>query len=89
MGNNTGPKIDQKAANKLRGKRRIAADSGEPGESFILVTYSLQPRLLHGGDGLALGVLGVCDRVSNDVLEEDLFFRKFETRRFDSDLQLS
>jgi len=27
---------------------------------------------VHGGDGLSLGVLRVCDRVANDVLEEDL-----------------
>ncbi len=27
---------------------------------------------VHGGDGLALGVLGVGDRVADDVLQEDL-----------------
>ena len=27
---------------------------------------------VHGGDGLSLGVLGVIDSVTNDVLQEDL-----------------
>ncbi|KAI8491235.1 hypothetical protein Bbelb_308680 [Branchiostoma belcheri] len=27
---------------------------------------------VHGGDRLALGVLGVCDRIADDILEEDL-----------------
>ena len=36
------------------------------GERCILVTYSLQPWLLH------LGVLGVGGRVPDDFLEEDL-----------------
>ena len=60
--------VRQLAANSSRGPRgRLASETVE---SAALALEGVDD--VHGGDGLAAGVLGVGDGVTDDVLEEDL-----------------
>jgi hypothetical protein len=49
---------------------RRSSLASEPIQSFSLTLQGIDD--VHGGDGLSAGVLGVGDRVADDVLKEDL-----------------
>ena len=59
--------LEKPVGKKKKKKRRLTAESVE-GTSLTLQSVDD----VHGSDGLSLGVLGVGDSVTDDILQEDL-----------------